>query len=114
MHAIDLVDDLVGSSMHVHIAGAMQMIAAEGRGAIVILRDGSPTALSERVRLIDGAARPPTHLRNYGIGAQILLDLGVQADGAADQHAAHHRRARGLRAQGRRPAPDRAGVRTGQ
>ncbi len=78
MHAIDLVGDLVGSSMHTKIAGAMRMIAAEGRGAVVILRDGSPAALSERVRLLDGAERPPRHLRSYGIGAQILLDLGVK------------------------------------
>lgn len=78
MHAIDLVGDLLASSMHTSIAGAMKMIAAEGRGAIVVLRDGSPTALSERVRLMDGAARPPVQLRRYGIGAQILLDLGVK------------------------------------
>ncbi|MDE2335412.1 MAG: 3,4-dihydroxy-2-butanone-4-phosphate synthase [Rhodospirillales bacterium] len=78
MHAIDLVGDLVGSSMHTAIAGAMKMIAAEGRGAIVILRDGSPTALSERVRLLEGAVRAPGQLRSYGIGAQILLDLGVR------------------------------------
>ena len=31
----------------------------------------------ERVRLLTGAGRPRTELRDYGIGAQILLDLGI-------------------------------------
>ena len=41
------------------------------------MRETHPHALSERVRKLDGAARPTTELRDYGIGAQILLDLGV-------------------------------------
>jgi 3,4-dihydroxy 2-butanone 4-phosphate synthase/GTP cyclohydrolase II len=37
-----------------------------------------PTVLSDRVRLLTGAERPRQSLRDYGIGAQILLDLGVK------------------------------------
>jgi 3,4-dihydroxy 2-butanone 4-phosphate synthase/GTP cyclohydrolase II len=56
----------------------MRMIAEEGRGAVVLLREPRPTALSERVLKLAGATRPPLELRDYGIGAQILLDLGVR------------------------------------
>ncbi len=54
---------------------AMDVIGAEGAGIIVIIRDGSPTAISEQMRA-KGQGEPIT-LRDYGIGAQILVDLGV-------------------------------------
>lgn len=54
------------------------MIERAGRGVVVLLREHRPNALSERVRLLAAAERPPLELRNYGIGAQILLDLGVR------------------------------------
>ena len=43
---------------------------------MVLLREMRPTALSARVRQLTEPAR--TQLRDYGIGAQILVDLGVQ------------------------------------
>ena len=55
-----------------------QMIANEGRGVIVLLREPTPTALSERVRGFIETGLPQRELRDYGIGAQILLDLGVR------------------------------------
>jgi 3,4-dihydroxy 2-butanone 4-phosphate synthase/GTP cyclohydrolase II len=54
---------------------AMEIIAAEGSGIVVIIRDGSPTAISEQMRAKND--RQPQELRDYGIGAQILVDLGV-------------------------------------
>jgi 3,4-dihydroxy 2-butanone 4-phosphate synthase/GTP cyclohydrolase II len=54
---------------------AMDEIGREGAGIIVIIRDGSPTAISEQMRA-KGQGEPIT-LRDYGIGAQILVDLGV-------------------------------------
>ncbi len=78
MHAVDLLNDLLGDVTRDHLGHAMAMIAAEGRGAIVLLREMRPTTISERVRMLTGAERPRTELRDYGIGAQILLDLGVQ------------------------------------
>ena len=78
MHAVDRLDDILGGRHASALHNAMRMIAARGRGAVVLLRDRTPTALSERVRLLAAAARPEAELRNYGIGAQILLDLGVQ------------------------------------
>lgn len=78
MHAVDLLDDLLGGPHASSLHGAMRLIAEAGRGAVVLLRERRPTALSERVRLLASASRPQTELRHYGIGAQILLDLGIR------------------------------------
>ncbi len=78
MHAVDLLDDILGGAHSSSLHGAMTMIEKAGRGVVVLLREHRPNALSERVRLLAAADRPPLELRNYGIGAQILLDLGVR------------------------------------
>jgi 3,4-dihydroxy 2-butanone 4-phosphate synthase/GTP cyclohydrolase II len=78
MHAVDLTGDMLGGPNWKVLHGAMRMIAREGRGAVVLIRDPRPTALSERVRHLTTSPRPRTELRDYGIGAQILLDLGVR------------------------------------
>lgn len=78
MHAVDLLEDLLGGPHQSSLYGAMRAIAAAGRGAVVLIRDHRPQALSERVRLSRAAGRPRPELRNYGIGAQILLDLGIR------------------------------------
>jgi 3,4-dihydroxy 2-butanone 4-phosphate synthase/GTP cyclohydrolase II len=54
---------------------AMDEIGREGTGIVVIIRDGSLTAISEQMRAKDQGE--PVTLRDYGIGAQILVDLGV-------------------------------------
>ena len=54
---------------------AMDVIGQEGAGVIVIIRDSSPTAISTQMRA-KGEGQP-IELRDYGIGAQILSDLGV-------------------------------------
>ena len=46
--------------------------------AVRLLREMRSTVLSDRVRLLASAERPVMPLRDYGIGAQILLDLGVR------------------------------------
>jgi 3,4-dihydroxy 2-butanone 4-phosphate synthase/GTP cyclohydrolase II len=78
MHGVDLLNDILGEATRETLHGAMQMIAREGRGAVVLLREMRPTILSDRVRVLTGAERPVMPLRDYGIGAQILLDLGVR------------------------------------
>ena len=78
MHAVDIVSDMMGGPHWDLLHGAMRMIAAEGRGAVVLIRDTRPTAVSERVRALAGSPRPVPFLRDYGIGAQILVDLGVR------------------------------------
>jgi 3,4-dihydroxy 2-butanone 4-phosphate synthase/GTP cyclohydrolase II len=78
MHGVDLLNDLLGESTRDALTQSMAMIAQEGRGAIVLLREMRPTTLSERVKQLAAAERPRATLRDYGIGAQILLDLGVR------------------------------------
>ena len=78
MHSVDLLNDVFGDVTRGQLHQAMRMITEEGRGAVVILREMRPTTISERVRLLTGAERQRTELRDYGIGAQILLDLGVR------------------------------------
>ena len=78
MHAVDIVNDMLGAHQWSTLHGAMRMIAEAGRGAVVLIRDTRPNALSERVRLLDTHPRPQHFLRDYGIGAQILVDLGIR------------------------------------
>lgn len=76
MHAVDFVADILGGQADSALHRSMEIIGQEGCGAIVILRDSVPSALSSRLK--GQAARSSATLRNYGIGAQILLDLGIR------------------------------------
>ena len=48
----------------------MKLIADEGRGVLVLLRDTT-------MKLVTGDAVSPQTLRQYGLGAQILSSLGL-------------------------------------
>lgn len=78
MHAVDLLDDMTGGPHWISIHNAMRLIAREKRGVVVLIREHRRTALSDRVRELSMSPRPQQELRDYGIGAQILLDLGVR------------------------------------
>ncbi len=78
MHAVDTVTDVVGGEHLASLHGAMRQIAQAGRGVVVLIRENRNTVVSERIRdLVSGRRAAPT-LRDYGIGAQILIDLGVK------------------------------------
>ena len=78
MHAVDTVSDVVGGEHLASLHGAMRQIAQAGRGVVVLIRENRNTVVSERIRdLVNGRTAAPT-LRDYGIGAQILIDLGVK------------------------------------
>jgi 3,4-dihydroxy 2-butanone 4-phosphate synthase/GTP cyclohydrolase II len=78
MHAVDLLDDMTGAPHWIAMHNAMHMISKVGRGVVVLIREHRKTALAERVRMLDSSPRPQRELRDYGIGAQILLDLGIK------------------------------------
>ena len=82
MHALNVLDDVLGdtrSGKTCQLHDAMRIIGAFGRGVVVLIREPHKSSLSDRVRaLITGTSEETPQLRDYGIGAQILLDLGVK------------------------------------
>ena len=75
MHAISIFDDLlgrVGDRKRV-LQRAMDAIGEAGAGLIVILMATRPGALRQEI----AQEKPESELREYGIGAQILAELGV-------------------------------------
>nr|WP_302474349.1 3,4-dihydroxy-2-butanone-4-phosphate synthase [Roseococcus sp. MDT2-1-1] len=77
MHAANVINDLVAGRGTRELHAAMEAIAAEGRGVVVLLRDWRPDGLSTQLRQTRDRNATP-QLRDYGIGAQILADLGVR------------------------------------
>ena len=73
MHAFDPFLDLIGTGgpgRAGEFSDAMRLIADEGRGVLVLLRD------THMKMAMDDAS--PQVLRQYGLGAQILSSLGLQ------------------------------------
>ena len=73
MHALDPMLDIVGTGPNGRAAefgDAMKLVAREGRGVVVLLRD---TAM----KLESSEESSPKKLRQYGLGAQILSSLGL-------------------------------------
>ncbi|HST36254.1 MAG TPA: 3,4-dihydroxy-2-butanone-4-phosphate synthase [Allosphingosinicella sp.] len=81
MHALSLVPDVFAEegARGGLLEGAMKAIAAEGAGVIVVINRPAPDALTQALRVRAGAAAPTDNeqLRDYGVGAQILAELGV-------------------------------------
>jgi 3,4-dihydroxy 2-butanone 4-phosphate synthase/GTP cyclohydrolase II len=88
VHPIDTLSDLVGVldiGRTWTLRAAMKRIADEGVGILIVLRDHSTpreladavSALGQRVEHVATTQVAPQVLRTYGIGAQILKDLGV-------------------------------------
>jgi 3,4-dihydroxy 2-butanone 4-phosphate synthase/GTP cyclohydrolase II len=82
VHALNVLGDVLGGidgGSGGLLGAAMCTIADAGRGVLVLIREPTPNAVSERIKMALGhapAGTPP--LRDYGIGAQILRDLGVR------------------------------------
>lgn len=76
------VFDLIDESSRSHswnTLQAMKKIHESESGVVVLLNNGEDaTDLVERIKFADEPVRIRQDLRNYGIGSQILLDLGVK------------------------------------
>ncbi|MBU1347348.1 MAG: 3,4-dihydroxy-2-butanone-4-phosphate synthase [Alphaproteobacteria bacterium] len=81
MHQVDFAADLLGhvEARQSYIPSALKTISEhDGPGVVVFLRDPDLRGLAERLAGGDRPAAVDRSLRNYGVGAQILLDLGVK------------------------------------
>ena len=72
-HALNPLEDVLGlgASAPDELPRAMKLIAEEGRGAVLLLREPNP-----RLRLDDDDEAPRT-IKRTGLGAQILASVGV-------------------------------------
>ena len=73
MHALDPMLDVLGvgpSGRANELREAMKIVAEQGRGVIVLLRDTD-------MKLSSTEVTSPKTLRQYGLGAQILSSLGL-------------------------------------
>jgi 3,4-dihydroxy 2-butanone 4-phosphate synthase/GTP cyclohydrolase II len=91
MHASSLLNDILGdakSGRGGEVPAALKAIEKEGRGVVVIIREPNVLQIVEPSRLPSGTdtvrdkaiseLKQTSVLRDYGIGAQILKDLGIQ------------------------------------
>jgi 3,4-dihydroxy 2-butanone 4-phosphate synthase/GTP cyclohydrolase II len=70
VHALNPLEDVLGIGASGALPAAMRLIAAEGRGVVVLLRDTS-------MKMVEAGEHSPHTLRHYGLGAQILSALGL-------------------------------------
>jgi len=77
MHGVSLFADMLGEigPRNGMLHRAMEIIAEEEAGVIVLLRDTTQTAIAQA--MTKKSRRGQGSLINYGIGAQILTDLGI-------------------------------------
>ncbi|MDP2213954.1 3,4-dihydroxy-2-butanone-4-phosphate synthase [Phenylobacterium sp.] len=81
MHRVDFAADLLAAAgpRKDYVPQALKALAQhEGAAAAVFIRDSNPAWLSERYGQDGAAGASANILRDYGVGAQILLDLGVR------------------------------------
>ncbi len=81
MHQVDFAADLLGhvEDRQSYIPRALKAITDSGEpGVIVFLRDPALQGLAERLAGPDKPAAVDRSIKAYGVGAQILLDLGVR------------------------------------
>lgn len=80
MHRLDFVSDMLGppTERRHYVERALTRIGlSDSPGVIVFIRDPSTSAISER-RSNGSTPTRDQRIRDYGVGAQILLDLGVK------------------------------------
>ncbi|MFD0987334.1 3,4-dihydroxy-2-butanone-4-phosphate synthase [Methyloligella solikamskensis] len=81
VHALNILNDTLAATgdRESLIEKAMEAIDKEGRGVLVLIRESNAGDVSARIDKKNGNGSPgQQRLIDYGIGAQILLDLGVR------------------------------------
>ena len=81
VHALNFLTDILGSSSFIsdnQIEKAMYMISKKKNGVVVIIREPRSWTLSQRIKS-NSENKSNKQLRDYGIGAQILIDLGIKS-----------------------------------
>jgi 3,4-dihydroxy 2-butanone 4-phosphate synthase/GTP cyclohydrolase II len=79
LHRADIISDVFGGARPIH--RALEKFKAEGRGIMVLLRDGTagvPVVSIPKADTASDEARS-RQWREIGLGAQILRDLGVKS-----------------------------------
>jgi len=81
MHQVDFAADILGhvEARQNYVPRALKAISGhDGAGVTACLRDPDLQGLAERLSGVEKPAAVDRSIRNYGVGAQILLDLGVR------------------------------------
>ncbi|MCH8238989.1 MAG: 3,4-dihydroxy-2-butanone-4-phosphate synthase [Proteobacteria bacterium] len=86
VHACNTLSDVIGVNDEGYakslVHKAMEVIAEEGRGVLVLIRDVLPNTISDMLKPESGDVQdsdaPQKRLLEIGIGSQILHDLGVR------------------------------------
>ena len=85
MHALNVLEDVVGLGVREGrqslIERALCQLAQVESGVLVLIRESSPASVAARLRAAaegQSADAAAGRLVDYGVGAQILLDLGVR------------------------------------
>ena len=74
-HALNALEDVLGlgPSPADELPRAMQIIADEGRGAVLLFREPNP-----KLRLDDDDEDGPRTIKRTGVGAQIMSTMGLR------------------------------------
>ena len=80
MHAVNIFSDMLDWKPYERdvLGESMRIIAKEGRGVVVLLRTTRPTFVSDVVTRRVDEDIDRRRVKEYGVGAQILLDLGLK------------------------------------
>ena len=78
MHGLSIFTDILGEGGRSgQLQRSMELIGETGAGIVVIIRDNSPDRLTKMIERRSQGVPADMEQRDYGIGAQILVDLGV-------------------------------------
>jgi 3,4-dihydroxy 2-butanone 4-phosphate synthase/GTP cyclohydrolase II len=80
MHAVNILSDILADAQRAQdsLGQAMRIIAEQGRGVVVLLRTTRPTFITDTLTRAASDDAERRRIKEYGVGAQILLDLGIK------------------------------------